>query len=249
MVPKIIHWTWFGDKNKIPIQFQQNLESWKRFFPDYEIKCWDESNYDINKNDFTKKQYQKGNFSFVSDFARLDIVYQYGGLYFDIDVEVIKPFDDLPEQFFGFEACTFGINPGSGFGCEAGHPLFKQMLDSFNTNSVIGNYFNTGIMTTEEPSLTLVKNGLICDNTYQIIQKIHFLPCEFLCPFFYDEVVHITLSTVSIHKYAMTWLTDEQKIKVMKIRNNNIYLKQKIMLNDFNNDPVLVEKEFSYEPM
>jgi mannosyltransferase OCH1-like enzyme len=90
MIPKIIHWVWFGDKNKIPDQFQQNLESWKRFFPDYEIKCWDESNYDVNKNLFTKEQYKKGNYSFVADFARLDIIHQEGGLYFDVDVEINK---------------------------------------------------------------------------------------------------------------------------------------------------------------
>jgi mannosyltransferase OCH1-like enzyme len=171
MIPKIIHWLWFGDKNKIPDQFQQNLASWKRFFPDYEIKLHDENNYDVNKNPFTKEQYKKGNFAFVSDFARLDIIYQEGGLYFDIDVEVIRPFDDLPEQFFCFEACTFGINPGSGFRCESGHPLFKKTIDSFNTRSVIGEYFKTRILTTEEPSLTLIANGLIPDNTYQIIQE------------------------------------------------------------------------------
>jgi mannosyltransferase OCH1-like enzyme len=232
MIPKIIHWIWFGDKNKIPDQFQQNLESWKRFFPDYEIKCWDESNYDINKNLFTKEQYEQGNYAFVSDFARLDIVCQYGGLYFDIDVEVIKPFDDLPEQFFGFDRflneegkMCFGVNCGSGFRCRAGHPLIKRMIETFNIEEKIlnRNYIQEDramvLTTTTEPLLTLKEAGLIANNKYQIIQGIHILPYQFLSsltPYSSKNKNDITTHTVSIHKYAHTWLNDN----VLKRRNN-----------------------------
>jgi hypothetical protein len=242
MIPKVIHWVWFGDKNKIPCQFKQNLASWKRFFPDYEIKMHDENNYDVNKNPFTKEQYEKGKLSFVADFARLDIIYQEGGMYFDIDVEVIRPFDDLPEQFFGFEACTFGINLGSGFRCASGHPLYKETLNSFNTKNVIGEYFNSGIMTTEEPSLTLIKNGLVCDNTFQVIQGISMIPCDFLCPFSYNEKMFITYNTYSIHKYAMTWLDEHEMLEIIKIRNNDYFLENRNMA------PIKVKTEFSYEP-
>jgi mannosyltransferase OCH1-like enzyme len=226
MIPKIIHWIWFGDKNKIPDQFQQNLESWKRFFPDYEIKCWDESNYDVNKNLFTKEQYEQGNYAFVSDFARLDIVYQYGGMYFDIDVEVIKPFDDLPEQFFGFEAyyrtkntLNYGINPGSGFRCKKGHPLFFKMLQTFDTKEAITKWSiwdekkeQMIRTTTSEPTRTLFQNKFILNNKYQIKCAIHLLPYKFLSPFISHCYNHnkdtITPETVSIHHYTQTWIND-----------------------------------------
>ena len=242
MIPKTIHWIWFSDKDKIPDQFQPNFDSWKRFFPDHEIKMHDESNYDVNKHPFTKEQYGKGNYAFVADFARLDIIYQEGGIYFDTDVEILRPFDDLPEQFFGFEACFYGVNSGSGFRCKAGHPLFKKLLNAFSTRNVIQEYFDTGVLDMEEPTITLKLEGLICDNSYQIVHGIHFLPNDFLCPIFYNEKLYITNNTKSIHKYAMSWLDEEEQFKIINIRNTI-----SSSLISGNEPKVIIAKSFSYE--
>jgi mannosyltransferase OCH1-like enzyme len=102
-IPKKIHYCWFGGK-ELPDSAKKCIESWKTYFPDYEIKEWNESNYDVNKTIFTKEAYQIGKYAFVSDYARFDILYNYGGIYFDTDVEVIKPFADILTP-----PCVYGI--------------------------------------------------------------------------------------------------------------------------------------------
>ena len=104
MIPKIIHYCWFG-RNPIPKEAEECINSWKKLMPDYEIVQWNEENYDVNKNKFIKEAYSAGKWAFVSDYARLDIIYNNGGIYFDTDVTVFKKFDDLLENdsFWGFE--------------------------------------------------------------------------------------------------------------------------------------------------
>lgn len=94
MIPKIIHYCWFGG-NPLPELAQKCIASWKKFLPDYEIKEWNESNYDVRKIPYIEQAYNAKKYAFVSDYARFDILYQYGGIYFDTDVEVIKPFDEI----------------------------------------------------------------------------------------------------------------------------------------------------------
>lgn len=94
MIPKIIHYCWFGGKEK-PESAQKCIRSWKKFFPDYEIKEWNESNFDVNMIPYTKAAYEAKKYAFVSDFARFWVLYHYGGVYFDTDVEVIRNMDDL----------------------------------------------------------------------------------------------------------------------------------------------------------
>ena len=104
MIPKVIHYCWFG-RNSLPPLAVKCLESWKRFFPDYEIKEWNEDNFDVNIISYTAEAYRVKKYAFVSDYARFWILYHYGGLYFDTDVEVIKSMDDI-------------IAKGSFMGCE-----------------------------------------------------------------------------------------------------------------------------------
>ena len=104
MIPKIIHYCWFG-RNPLPESAQKCIASWKKFLPDYEIKEWNEDNFDVNIIPYTKEAYEAKKYAFVSDYARFWILYKYGGLYFDTDVEVIKPMDDIIERgpFMGIE--------------------------------------------------------------------------------------------------------------------------------------------------
>jgi len=116
IIPKKIHYCWFGGK-EMPIDYQNYVKSWKKYCPDYEIIRWDESNYDIHKNKYVREAYEQKKWAFVSDYARVDILYHEGGIYFDTDVEVIASFDELLvwDLFCGFETGNY-INCGLGVG-------------------------------------------------------------------------------------------------------------------------------------
>ena len=132
MIPKIIHYCWFGEKEK-PDAVKNCMESWKRFMPNYELKEWNESNFDINYNDYTKRSYEAKKWAFVSDVARLYALYKEGGIYMDTDVLVYQPLDKfLKHSFFtGFEQSHFPVT--ATMGAEKGNKLIKEMLDIYNT--------------------------------------------------------------------------------------------------------------------
>lgn len=114
MIPKIIHYCWFG-RNPLPPLAQECIASWRKYLPDYEIKEWNEDNFDVNAIPYTAEAYRQKKYAFVSDYARFWIMYHYGGLYFDTDVEVIRPLDDIiaAGNFMGFELDPDGENtPG-----------------------------------------------------------------------------------------------------------------------------------------
>ena len=119
MIPKIIHYCWFGG-TEIPEADQKCMASWRKYCPDYTIMRWDESNYDYTKNQYMREAYEAKKWGFVPDFARLDIVYTYGGIYLDTDVEIIRNIDDLlvNSAYMGFESGGAAVNPGLGFGAE-----------------------------------------------------------------------------------------------------------------------------------
>ena len=131
MIPKKIHYVWFGkgEKNE---RIQKCIESWKKYLPDYEIKEWNEENFDINYNDFTKHAYQNKKWAFVSDVARLYALYTEGGIYMDTDVEVYKPLDEFLSQegFTGFECNHYPVT--ATLGAEKRNPVIKLMLDYYN---------------------------------------------------------------------------------------------------------------------
>ena len=147
MIPKIIHYCWFG-RNPLPQSAKECIASWKKFLPDYEIKEWNEDNFDVNITTYTSEAYKARKFAFVSDYARFWILYNYGGLYFDTDVEILKPLDDIIQRggfmgiekiegstFDNFKDDTVLVNPGLGLGVEKGHSLYKEVLDIYNRNS------------------------------------------------------------------------------------------------------------------
>ncbi len=131
MIPKKIHYIWFGkgEKNE---RVKHCIESWKKYLPDYEIIEWNEDNFDINYNDFTKNAYENKKWAFVSDVARLWVLYNEGGIYMDTDVEVYKPLDDFlnEEGFTGFEDVHYPVT--ATMGAAKGNPVIKLMLDYYN---------------------------------------------------------------------------------------------------------------------
>lgn len=217
MIPKIIHYCWFG-RNPLPESAQKCIASWQKFLPDYEIKEWNEDNFDVNIITYTKEAYEAKKYAFVSDYARFWILYHYGGLYFDTDVEVIKPFDDIVERgpFMGMEFCGgttlgvapgLGVNPGLGLGVTPGLGLYKTLLELYVTlhfRNEDGTYNKKTIVTytTEE----LLKHGLIPKEDIQIVAGIWIYPPDFFNPL--DDLtgrLKISDNTRSIHWFMNSW--------------------------------------------
>lgn len=223
MIPKVIHYCWFGG-SQLPDLAIKCIESWKKYLPDYEIKQWDESNYDVNTIPYTAEAYAAKKYAFVSDYARFDILYRYGGIYFDTDVEVIKSFDDIVQSgaFMGFEkpeekgAKKFAVNAGLGIGVAAGHPFYKTVLEMYKGLRFItpDNTLNTKSVVKYVTPI-LVKKGLICNNEKQTIEGITIYPWEFFCPIAYgSKKIDITPNTHSIHIFAATWVKKTLAVKI-----------------------------------
>ncbi|WP_442773670.1 glycosyltransferase family 32 protein [Lactococcus hircilactis] len=213
MIPKVIHYCWFGG-NPLPDSALNCIESWKKFCPDYEIKEWNEENYDISKYQYTKEAYEQKSFAFVTDVARLDIVHNEGGIYLDIDVELIKSLDDLliNQAYMGME--TIGrVNTGLGFGAEPKHKIVKANLDLY-TNLPFSSNVTCVTYTTN-----LLKNyGLKNDNECQYLKNVLILPVEYLCPLSLEtNKLKITENTYSIHHYDMSWKNKKDRFIRLKI--------------------------------
>lgn len=188
------------------------IESWKKNCPDYKIIEWNEENFDTQLNGYTKMCYEQEKYAFLSDYARLWIIYQNGGIYLDTDVEILKPFDDLldVEAFFGFENSEY-VNTGIGFGAEKGNLLVKKMLEEYEP------YLSGENGTTGCPILntrTLCKAGLIRNGKQQHINKSVIYPKEYFNPLESTTGKLIkTENTYSIHWYSMSWLSSGQRLK------------------------------------
>lgn len=144
-ISKIIHYCWFGD-NPIPEEYSNCISGWKKMCPDYEIKKWDLCNYDYTKSEYTKHAFENEKWAFLSDYARIDIINQYGGIYLDVDVELLRSYDEFLNDFsfFGVEKDfdrQLYINTGLGFGSEKNNPIFQDILSEYDTNILKNNSF------------------------------------------------------------------------------------------------------------
>lgn len=212
MIPKVIHYCWFG-KQPLPELALKCIASWKNFLPDYEIKEWNESNFDVNIIPYTKEAYNKKKYAFVSDYVRFWVLYNYGGIYFDTDVEIIKPIDSiiLAGNFMGTEKGQQPnqefVNPGLGMGSVAKLAIYKQCLDSYiNESFCIGNKLNLKTIV-ERTSKILKQHGLKESSNIQTITDINIYPSDYFCPIDYRTgKAYFTNNTVSIHHYAASWV-------------------------------------------
>lgn len=144
MIPKIIHYCWFG-RNRISTEYRYYINSWKKFLPDYEIKEWNEDNYDVNCIPFSKEAYKAKKYAYVSDYARLKILYENGGIYFDTDVEVIRNMDNLVqkgawmaiEKHKNTPEVEDMVNPGLGFAVEPYNPIIKEIMSYYENTHYI----------------------------------------------------------------------------------------------------------------
>lgn len=134
MIPKIIHYCWFGRK-ALPHEVKACIRSWEKHCPEYRIVRWDENNFDVSSHSFCRSAYEDGAWAFVSDYVRLRVVCDYGGIYLDTDVEVIRSLDPLLKHscFLGIQQEKHVCNTGLGFGAEAAHPVVHKMLEKYDT--------------------------------------------------------------------------------------------------------------------
>lgn len=213
MIPRRIHYCWFG-KGEKPKLAKKCIESWKKYCPDYEIIEWNESNFDINLNAYTKMCYEQKKWAFLSDYVRLWVVEKFGGFYFDTDVELIRPLESICflDAFIGFESNEY-VASGLGFGADAHHPLIKNMLNEYSEvfmNGIKQDFVGCPILNTN----ALVKRGLSLNGTKQIIDGATIFPMDYLNP--YDDAtgqLKITENTISIHWYAKSALSNKVKIR------------------------------------
>ncbi len=177
-IPKIIHYCWFG-KNPKPKDVLQYIETWKKVLPDYEIMEWNETNFSIDTAvPYVREAYQCKKWAFVSDYARLYALYQYGGIYFDTDVEVFRSFDELMENdaFFGFESNDYLTT--AVMGCSKQSAVIREFLDQYNTRHFIGEDGLPDLETTNVVVLTrlMQKHGLILNGKQQKIENAVIYP-------------------------------------------------------------------------
>ena len=198
----------------MPDKAKKCISSWKKFCPDYEIVEWNEDNFDIYQNPYTIYTYKNNKYAFLSDYARLQIVLQEGGLYFDVDVEVVKSLDELlsHEAFFGFETSDY-VNTGIGFGAVAGNQIVENMLREYDV-LLDGEHGTIGCPMLNTSAL--VKRGLVQDGSKQIIDDAVIYPAQCFNP--YNDptgCLNMTDETYSIHWFAKSWM---DKKTVMRSR-------------------------------
>ena len=214
MIPKIIHYCWFGRNPLTPLA-QKCIASWRQFLPDYEIREWNEDNFDVNIIPYTAEAYKVGKYAFVSDYARFWVLYRKGGVYFDTDVEVIRPMDDVVEKgpFLGFEllGAKMAVNPGQGLAAEPEMALYKSILDRYDSLPFLlpDGSINPCMMIPMVTEL-LVKEGLQGSGAIEHVADVDIYPPDWFNPF--DDALGTlckTENTRTIHWYAKSWLPAE----------------------------------------
>lgn len=220
-IPKCIHYCWFG-RNEMPKKFCENIETWKKYCPDYEIVRWDEDNYDISKNRYMMQAYEAGKWGFVPDYARLDIIYRNGGIYLDTDVELLKPLDSLLqfELFCGFEMSGY-VALGLGFGAVKNHEIIKDMLEEYEkVDFLLPNGEMNLVASPIYQTRVLERYGLIKNGETQAKKNFIALSSEYLSPIDAYGIGQPTINSFSIHQYAATWFDSRQKEEKNKMLGN-----------------------------
>lgn len=219
IIPKKIHYCWFG-RNPIPDKYKYWMESWHKYCPDYEIIEWNEDNYNISKNSYMLQAYEAKKWGFVPDYARLDIIYQHGGIYLDTDVELVKNLDDLLYQkgFAGFE-CDERVALGLGFGATKNLSIIKRMRDYYDDLQFVnpdGSY--NLIASPRIQTEMLLKEGLKLNGEYQILDGLTIFPEKVFCgKGLNTRQIRITEDTRSIHHYDASWVNQGAKENLQRL--------------------------------
>lgn len=214
MIPKVIHYCWFGNK-ELPQNLRKCVDSWKRFCPDYYIKKWDESNFDVASHPFMKKAYEEKAWAFVSDYARLKIIFENGGIYLDTDVELLKNLDFLLNYkcYVGIQQAGNLCATGLGFGAEKHNLIVKEMMEQYdglefdinNKNKLSCPLLNNRV---------LVNKGYIVSDKVTLIDDLAVLPSKMVDPIAVGRSDYLLCDeSVSIHHYNASWESLKIRLK------------------------------------
>ena len=238
-IPKVIHYCWFG-RNPLPESALKCIKSWKKKCSHYRIVEWNEDNFDVSVNLYCRQAYENKKWAFVTDFARLWILYNYGGLYFDTDVKVIKSFDDMLDNqcFLGIEKSTRNIqvNTGVGMGCEKGNPVVKALMDSYADIPFIIDGKQDITTCTVRNTAVLEKFGYKNEDVLQKLDSVTVYPSEFFSPMEMESgMIRKTKNTHSIHLYSLSWTSKEnqerRKRYLKELKRKNLIYNIKILPN------------------
>lgn len=212
-IPKVIHYCWFG-KREIPAQCRKWMESWKHYCSDYEIIEWNEDNYDVHKSRYLSQAYEMGKWAFVSDYARIDIIHEYGGVYLDTDVELVRNIDKMLQNdaFCGFETNKY-VAFGLGFGAKRHHSIVSEIKEYYDNICFVSENGDLNQMTCPVVQTGIMKHhGLVCNGEFQILDDIIVYPSRVLCgmsPHSFRLEYNLK-DTYAIHHYTGSWLDDHQ---------------------------------------
>jgi hypothetical protein len=238
-IPKVIYYCWFG-YGKLPKLAEKCINSWKKYCPDYKIVCINEDNFDVKQNRYAKEAYEAKKWAFVSDYARLKVLYENGGIYLDTDVEIIKPIDNLVNDggYMGFDDNGI-IATGLGFACEKNNALIGALLKDYDEIPFLlsdGSFDMTPCP--DRNTATLIEMGLDIDNKDQVFMEIRMLPDDYLCPMkYYSGKKIITKNTYSIHHFCASWTSPTAKRTLLFKRVLGVKLYDKLygkFLHKFN---------------
>lgn len=224
MIPKIIHYCWFGN-SELPEMAKECLGTWEKHFPGYQVIQWNEQNFDLSCNQYVREAYEAKKWAFVADYVRPFVLYKYGGIYMDTDVAVIQNFEKFMQDdvFLCFED-NEKISIGT-VGAIAQHPWFKDIMDYYEVKSFYNSDGSFDYTTSLEIITPLaVKNGLSLTGEYQILDNgIVVYPREvFIAYDWKKKQPRITKNTYAVHEYAGSWLPEKsmerKKKKKKKIK-------------------------------
>lgn len=217
MIPKKIHYFW-SSEGEVPDSVKNCIESWKKYLPQYEIIKWDSKNFDMSCNTYVQEAFSAKKWAFVSDYVRLSVLYQYGGIYFDTDVEVKKSFDNLMNlnAFCGFE--RLGVIGTCVLACEPGNEIIGQLLKEYEEIHFL-NEDNEPDLTpnTHRLSEVLKEYGMTDVDQEQYVGNLTIFPRTYFTPFNpYVPGNKFSKETYSIHHFDGAWLDAEDRNRMNK---------------------------------
>ena len=259
MIPKVIHYCWFGG-NELPDMAKKCISSWKTYFPDYEIKEWNETNFDVNCCLYVREAYEEKKWAFVSDYARFWILYNYGGIYFDTDVEVIASLDDIISHgpYMGIERSTQTgfdgkrrfvkkVNPGLGIAAFPKMPIYAEILNEYSKRHFKMLDGTLDITTVVEHVTNILKKHGYCDSDeINIVGGISIYPFDFFGPLDYTTgKMNKTNNTRTIHWYSSTWFTWGQAMEKKIIQWSSHFGKASHYIERISTFPIRVFNKFT----
>ncbi len=210
MIPGIIHGIWFSD-NPMPKLYQRCLESWRKYSPDYEIRIWNLETYKPRRCLFFEQAVAHKNWAFASDYARADLLRRFGGVYMDLDVEMLRPIDDLlyNDAYMSFESLD-RIECGSGMGARAGHPILQEICESYESRPYLkedGTWDNSTCPV--RYTRVIEKHGLKKNGGFQFVEDITVYPFEVLTGKSFDTgIIYNTKLSYTVHHHNGSWIPD-----------------------------------------